>query len=110
MAEHHIDITNFTHLTEEQLLFILQRRNHPDIRRWMAHPEPISAESHLKYCAALKDKPDTLYLYVTYDGQPACVINLPALSPCTPLMPLGMSSRIRAATPLTRLCVPPPSS
>ena len=48
MAEHHIVITNFTHLTEDQLLFILQRRNHPDIRRWMAHPEHISAESHLK--------------------------------------------------------------
>lgn len=78
MAEHHIVVTNFTHLTEEQLLFILQRRNHPDIRRWMAHPEPIAAPYHLAYCAALKDKPDTLYLYVTYDGQPACVITLHA--------------------------------
>ena len=78
MAEHHIVVTNFTHLTEEQLLFILQRRNHPDIRRWMAHPGPIAAPDHLAYCAALKDKPDTLYLYVTYDGQPACVITLHA--------------------------------
>ena len=75
---HHIVATNFTELSEEQLLFILQRRNHPEVRRWMAHPEPIAAQDHLAYCATLKERPETLLLYVTYDGAPACVLSYKA--------------------------------
>ena len=56
---HHIVATNFTKLSKEQLLFILQRRNHPEVRRWMAHPEPIAASDHLAYCATLKERPET---------------------------------------------------
>lgn len=75
---HHIVATNFTHLSEEQLLFILQRRNHPEVRRWMSHPEPIAPQDHLSYCATLPERPDTVLLYVTYDGQPACVLSYQA--------------------------------
>ena len=72
---HHIVATNFTELSEEQLLFILQRRNHPEVRRWMAHPEPIADQDHLAYCATLKERPESLLLYVTYDDAPACVLS-----------------------------------
>ncbi len=75
---HHIVATNFTELSQDQLLFILQRRNHPEVRRWMAHPEPIAAPDHLAYCASLKDRPETLLLYVSYDGTPACVLSYQA--------------------------------
>lgn len=75
---HHIVATNFTHLSEEQLLFILQRRNHPEVRRWMSHPEPIAPQDHLNYCTTLPERPDILLLYVTYDGQPACVLSYQA--------------------------------
>ena len=75
---HHIVATNFTELSEEQLLFILQRRNHPEVRRWMAHPEPIADQDHLAYCATLKERPESLLLYVTYDDAPACVLSYKA--------------------------------
>ena len=75
---HHIVATNFTELSQDQLLFILQRRNHPEVRRWMAHPEPIAVQNHLAYCASLKDRPETLLLYVSYDGAPACVLSYQA--------------------------------
>ena len=73
---HHIVATNFTELSQDQLLFILQRRNHPGVRRWMAHPEPIAVQDHLAYCASLKDRPETLLLYVSYDGAPRLRLKL----------------------------------
>ncbi len=57
---------------------ILERRNHPEVRKWMIHTEPISREEHLRYCASLKERPDIMQLLVEFDGQPACVLSYKA--------------------------------
>lgn len=71
--EHILRVCNFTHLTQAELLLILERRNHPDVRQWMVHTEPITVEEHLSYCAALAHRPEVLALFAEYDGHPCCV-------------------------------------
>lgn len=71
---HKVVARNFTHLAQAELLLILERRNHPEVRRWMRHTEPIAVADHLRFCASLATKPEVLMLLVTYDAQPACVL------------------------------------
>lgn len=78
-ATHHILVRNFTLLSEDELLMILERRNHPDIRRRMVQTDPITPEDHLRYCASLRDHPETLQLLVEFDGKPASVLSYKAL-------------------------------
>ncbi len=75
---HHILVRNFTLLSEPELLMILERRNHPEVRKWMINPDPIPREDHLRYCASLAERPDVLQLLVKFDGQPACVLSYKA--------------------------------
>lgn len=75
---HHILVRNFTLLSEPELLMILERRNHPEVRKWMINPDPIPREEHLRYCASLAERPDVLQLLVEFDGQPACVLSYKA--------------------------------
>lgn len=77
-ATHHILVRNFTMLSETELLMILERRNHPDVRKWMVNTDPIAPEEHLRYCASLKDRPEILQLFVEFDGKPACVLSYKA--------------------------------
>lgn len=74
-ATHHILARNFTLLSEAELLVILERRNHPEVRKWMVNTDPIAPEEHLSYCASLKHRPETLQLLVEFDGKPTCVIS-----------------------------------
>ena len=66
--EHILRVRNFTHLTQAELLLILERRNHPEVRHWMVHTEPITVEEHLSYCAALAHRSEVLALFAEYDG------------------------------------------
>lgn len=77
-ANHHILARNFTLLSKDELLMILERRNHPEVRKWMAHTAPITPEEHLRYCASLKNRPEILQLLVEFDGQPDCVLSYKA--------------------------------
>ena len=70
---HRLVARNFTLLSQDELIVIWQRRNHPDVRKCMVHTEPITLEDHLRFCASLKDRPEQLMLFVQYDGQPAFV-------------------------------------
>lgn len=77
-ATHHILARNFTLLSEAELLVILERRNHPEVRKWMVNTDPIAPEEHLSYCASLKHRPETLQLLVEFDSKPACVLSYQA--------------------------------
>ena len=77
-ATHHILARNFTLLSKDELLMILERRNHPEVRKWMAHTAPITPAEHLRYCASLKNRPELLQLLVEFDGHPACVLSYKA--------------------------------
>ncbi len=67
---------NFVNLTDEELLLILQWRNHPDIRRCMNNTEPITEESHLNYCHNLKNKEDVIYWLILKENKPVGVLNI----------------------------------
>lgn len=77
-ANHHILARNFTLLSKDELFMILERRNHPEVRKWMAHTAPITPEEHLRYCSSLKHRPDTLQLLVEFDGKSTCVLSYKA--------------------------------
>lgn len=67
---------NFVNLTDEELLLILQWRNHSDIRRCMNNTEPITEESHLNYCHNLKNKEDVIYWLILKENKPVGVLNI----------------------------------
>lgn len=67
---------NFVNLTDEELLLILQWRNHPDIRKCMNNTEPISEESHLNYCHNLKNREDVIYWLILKENKPVGVLNI----------------------------------
>ncbi len=77
-ATHHISVRNFTLLSNAELLMVLERRNHPDVRKWMVNADPIVPEEHLRYCSSLKHRPDTLQLLVEFDGKSTCVLSYKA--------------------------------
>lgn len=78
ITPHHIVARNFTLLSRDELLMVLARRNHPEIRRWMIHDQPITPEEHLSFCARLKEHPERLMLLVECDGQPISVLSFTA--------------------------------
>lgn len=67
---------NFVNLTDEELLLILQWRNHPDIRKCMNNTEPITEESHLNYCHNLKNREDVIYWLILKENNPVGVLNI----------------------------------
>lgn len=67
---------NFVNLTDEELLMILQWRNHPDIRKCMNNTDPIPAESHLNYCHNLKNREDIIYWLILKEDKPVGVLNI----------------------------------
>ncbi|MBQ9275851.1 MAG: hypothetical protein IJ228_13685 [Succinivibrio sp.] len=68
--------TNFTRLSEERLLFILQRRNEPAVRSRMINTAEIGVEEHLRFCASLREDKSRLYLLVSLDDWPKGVIDM----------------------------------
>ena len=95
ITPHHIVARNFTLLSRDELLMVLARRNHPEIRRWMIHDQPITPEEHLSFCARLKEHPERLILLVECDGQPISVLSFTAADAC------GASLKTAAAIALS---------
>lgn len=67
---------NFVTLSDEELLMVLQWRNHPDIRKCMNNTEPIPEESHLDYCHNLKNREDVMYWLIKKGDKPVGVLNI----------------------------------
>lgn len=70
---HTLTFVNFTELTDPELMEILAWRNLPHIRDKMTHSEVIAPEDHLRFCHALKNRPDLLFLRIDVNGQKAGV-------------------------------------
>lgn len=75
MSKQELKFTNFTKLNQEQLLFILSKRNSDEIRFNMTNTDIISEESHLKFCANLKNDDTKIYLAVFLDSKIIGVID-----------------------------------
>jgi len=74
-----IELINFTELTNDEKLMVLEWRNHPEVRRWMFTQEPIEKENHLSYIDSLKIRKDRIYFLVKKEGDPIGVIDFTAI-------------------------------
>jgi len=70
-----IKLINFTELSHNEKLMVLEWRNHPRIRAWMFTKEPISLENHLNYIDSLSLIKDRIYFLVKEDSKPVGVID-----------------------------------
>ena len=82
----HFSFVNYTLLSEEQSYKIWEGRNHPDVRKWMAHQEPFSFEKHQQYVETLKNRTDRIYWAVLKDN---IIVGSLALNPYFPLKKEG---------------------
>ncbi len=73
-----LHLRNFTRLNETELLMLLERRNHPEVRKWMTNSELITPAEHLRFCVHLQEQPDTLMLLAEFNEKPTGVISFHA--------------------------------
>lgn len=59
-----VTLINFTDLSEEDALFVLKMRNHPEIRKWMYNSKEISETEHLRFIEFLKNDTSKHYFAV----------------------------------------------
>lgn len=67
---------NFCMLNQERLTQILEKRNHPDIRKCMNNSQPISLDNHLKFCSMAESRDDKYYWLIKKDETPIGVLNI----------------------------------
>ena len=67
---------NFTQLSRDELVNILNWRNHPDIRKCMNTTEPIPLEGHLAFCESLKNREDKFYWMIKKGDTPIGILNV----------------------------------
>lgn len=67
---------NFCQLTRDELLTILEWRNHPNIRKCMNTTECISVEEHLSFCESLRNRLDKYYWLIKKGNEPIGVLNI----------------------------------
>lgn len=60
----HFEFISYTLLEESNSLKILEERNKPEIRQYMADPHIIEAEEHLSFVNSLKKRQDRKYYAV----------------------------------------------
>ena len=67
---------NFTLLSSEELLEILEWRNHPNVRKHLNTTNVISEEEHLIFCESLKNTSEKYYWMVKKGDRPIGVLNI----------------------------------
>jgi len=74
-----IELINFTELSYDEKLMVLEWRNHPDIKKWMYTTENIKKEAHLKFIVSLKNNKNKLYFVVKQKNKYLGVIDFTEL-------------------------------
>lgn len=67
---------NFVNLSEDELLTILEWRNHPNIRKCMNNTAVIAVETHLNFVRGLHTRNDVSYWQVSVGKRPVGVLNI----------------------------------
>jgi UDP-4-amino-4,6-dideoxy-N-acetyl-beta-L-altrosamine N-acetyltransferase len=70
----HIDLKNFTYLSETEKNNILLWRNHPNIKRWMYTSYNITKEEHFNFIKTLEKDESKQYFMVQYNTEAIGVI------------------------------------
>lgn len=73
-------IKNYTELTYDELVTVLNTRNHPDVRKWMFNSDEILLQDHLKFIESLKSNTDKAF-FAAYNEHGLCgAFNVTGLS------------------------------
>lgn len=72
---HEISLVNFTDLSLDEKVMVLEWRNHESIRKWMFNQEEIALNNHLNYIDDLATKEDRIYFLVKVNNEPIGVID-----------------------------------
>lgn len=59
-----VELLNFTELPERDVRYVLEMRNHPEIKKWMVNQEDITQAQHLSFIEALKTDNSKHYFLV----------------------------------------------
>ena len=70
-----IKLINFTELTSDAKIMVLEWRSHDNINQWMFNQEVISLRKHLDYIDALHSRKDRYYFLVKNDDEAIGVID-----------------------------------
>ena len=78
-------IKNYTELTHDELVTVLNIRNHPDVRKWMFNSDEIDLSSHLKFIDSLHTDRSKLF-YAAFDNGTFCgAFNMTGLNTTQPM-------------------------
>ncbi len=67
---------NFVNLSKDELLIILEWRNHPHIRKYMNNTEVITVETHSNFVHSLHTRNNVFYWLVSVGEKPIGVLNI----------------------------------
>lgn len=71
-----IELKNFTELTMDERLMVLDWRNHENVRLHMYNHDPITLEEHTAFMESLSHRNDKIYWVVYKNKAPIGVIDL----------------------------------
>jgi len=84
--KNNIELVDFTDLTQEEKLIVLEWRNSKKVRRWMHRKDMISTEEHLRFIELLRDDKTKKYFLVRKETSMIGVIyftNIDTTMSCT---------------------------
>ncbi len=67
---------NFIHLSPDEIVMVLNWRNHPSVRKWMLNTNIIEIENHLNFINSLKDREDCYYWLVYRNSEAVGVVSV----------------------------------
>jgi UDP-4-amino-4,6-dideoxy-N-acetyl-beta-L-altrosamine N-acetyltransferase len=70
-----IVLINFTDLSFNEKIMVLEWRNHPQTRKWMYTQDEISLENHMNFIESLKTREDKLYFVMKKEDEYLGVID-----------------------------------
>jgi len=70
-----IVLINFTDLSFNEKIMVLEWRNHPQTRKWMYTQDEISLENHMNFIESLKTREDKLYFVMKQEDEYLGVID-----------------------------------
>ena len=75
-----IELINFTQLSHDEKVMVLEWRNSLDIQKWMYTTEDILWEDHLKFIESLTNSKEKLYFVVKQESEYLGVIDFAELN------------------------------
>ena len=85
-----VRLINYTDLTPEDSQRVLAMRNHPEIKKWMYHPQDISESEHRTFIETLKNTTNKVYFLVKREKTVIGTVNLTQIDDAEHSAELGL--------------------